>query len=72
MPHNHPPLCCCDHLSRGRCTSCPEHGDLATLTKAHDQLDGPPSLVPSYCPTCHQKAGRPHTEYCPNGPGTVQ
>lgn len=101
MPHNHPPHCCCHGqsptpASQRPCPSCPEHGELATLSQPHaiaynpadedepirdrcgrdDICDGrndpPRSLVPSYCPTCHQKAGRPHTEYRPNGPGTVQ
>lgn len=67
MAHNHPPACCCK-LARvappdqpalayvDRCPSCVEHGDLAN---------------PS-CHNCHQLPGRPHTEYCPRGPGTVK
>lgn len=35
-----------------RCTSCPEHGDLAQLSQ------------PTECPACHTHDGHPHTDYC--------
>lgn len=52
--HNHPPKCCCysvplprnTPLAEGRCPQCPEHGDLASLSratvKASDLEDTPP------------------------------
>lgn len=37
MPHNHEPWCCCPLAPPAAkvCPSCPEHGELATLSKPH-------------------------------------
>ena len=54
MPHNHAPRCCCKvEWDQGRCPSCTEHGDLATLGDTNGE-----------CPSCHQLPGRTPTDYC--------
>ena len=77
--HNHPPHCCCGVRDGYRpapgfeCPACSEHGELAQLGKcicgtpglnyAGPERDCPEHGIPE-CSTCHQPAGRPHTDYC--------
>lgn len=73
MPHNHPPLCCCQlHPDDIRPYDLQpyESGQIHPLTRCPSCVEHG-DLAQPQCWECHALVGRPHTDYC-SQQGTVQ